>query len=173
MEESDVTGYLLPLEVLVEMMKNLPEQIMLQAQMSSVPGISKVPCVACVVVRDGGIQDCVISSVKTGQVLKKGAEAVHVLRACGELQWMIQQQERPRPTEKLAHALTQENGSLPHRVMAVTATQMQSLSHASRKVLSLVNGTNSLERIAHLLNKSPQEIYQILLELQNKGLIRI
>jgi hypothetical protein len=172
MEERDVTGYLLPLEALIETTRSLPEQITLQTYLSSVPGLSKEPCVASARVGAGSIHDCVITVVKTGQVLKKGPEAVRVLRAYGALQWMIQRPEQPHQSEQLADGLT-GTSSLPRRVVAVTATQMQRLPHASRQVLSLVNGTNSLERIAHLLNKSPQEVYQILLALQNKGLIRL
>jgi hypothetical protein len=172
-KRTDVTSYLLPLEVLVELMKDFPEQVLLQAPLSSLPGFSKEPCVASMVVGAGSIYSCMIKDAKTGKVLKKGPEAVIALRACGELHWMLQRQELLCESGPLSHTLKKETGNLPRRTATVTSMQMQALPHTLRKVLSLVNGTNSLEHIAYLLNKSPQEVSQLLLELQKKGLISL
>lgn len=153
------------------MMKDFPEQVLLQAPLSSLPGFSKEPCVATMVVGAGSIHSCVIQEVQTGYMLKKGAEAMSTLRAYGELYWILQRQESLFAPGQVHDALKKESGNLPRRAVTVTSMQMQALPHSLRKVLSLVNGTNSLEYIAYLLNKSPQEVFQLLLELQKKGLI--
>ncbi|HLG76367.1 MAG TPA: hypothetical protein VKX46_08125, partial [Ktedonobacteraceae bacterium] len=79
-------------------------------------------------------------------------------------------QERPFPRQ-----LGPPNGisSLPLRtIAALTPAQMQMLPPAYKRVFALADGTKTVEHIARLLAKSPQEVQQILYELQAARLIQ-
>jgi len=51
-----------PLEAIVEAMKNFPEIVSLQAQLSSVPNLTREACIAEVTVGQGRLHSCAITT---------------------------------------------------------------------------------------------------------------
>jgi hypothetical protein len=167
--------YHLPVQAVVETMKASPEMVMLQSHLSSLPGISK-ECFAQLILGQGGISSCVITATTTGAVLFQQQEALSALAHCGDLNWSVvpapslhatnvtipQKDTRPH-----RGASGQQQRPLPFRRNTLTPEILASLSHAQRRVLVLVDGKRSIEEIAHLLSKTPQEVHQLLVPLQS------
>jgi hypothetical protein len=164
--------YLLPLVAVVETMKALPDMVMLQAHLSSLPGVSKGACLAQIILGQGHVWDCKITATRTDTVLLTQKEAYHALERCGDVNWCV----LPAP---VSHAPVRPQATLPPvatdgtfpaktpslRVSELTPEILAPLSHPYRRVLGLVDGRRSLADIARLLNKEPQEIQQMLTAL--------
>ncbi len=162
--------YLLPIEAIVEVMKDLPEIVLLQAELPSVPNVTKNACVAEVIVGQGRLHSCAIVT-RAGQFLLQQKEAYITLQQYGDLEWSLHlpAQERP-PPQQITHFLSKG----PSRVVqALTPTQIQTLSHTHKNVFALVDGINTVEHIARLLTKSPQEVQRMLRDLQDMHLIHL
>ena len=166
--------YHLPVQAVVETMKASPEIVMLQSHLSSLPGISK-ECFAQLILGQGGISSCVITAT-TGAVLFQQQEALSALAHCGDLTWSVV----PAPSLHATNVTLSQKDTRPHRGAAgqqlrsipfrrntLTPEILASLSHAQRRVLVLVDGKRSIEEIAHLLSKTPQEVHQLLVPLQS------
>jgi hypothetical protein len=96
--------FVLPLVAVAETMRTSPEVVVLQARLSSLPGISKQACLAQVIVGQGRIHSCTISTL-TGTLLREQKEAYHVLEQQGDLEWTL----LPHPS---AH-VTSHPGPIP------------------------------------------------------------
>jgi hypothetical protein len=164
--------YLLPVVAVVETMKELPDVVMLQAHLPSLPGVSKDACLAQIILGQGQVYSCKIIVTKTGIVLREQQEAYHALERCGDVNWSL----RPAPS---LHALVRPPATPPPittyrtfpaqipslRVSRLSPEILAPLSHPYQRVLRLIDGRRSIEDIAHLLNKEPQEIQQMLTSL--------
>jgi hypothetical protein len=164
--------YLLPVVAVVETMKESPDMLLLQAHLPSLPGISKDACLAQVILGQGRLASCTITSTKTGAVLRAAQEAYQALERCGDLEWSVhpapslhppaQQQARVSP-RNVSGRLSVKAPSL--RVSQLSPEILEPLSNPYRRVLLLVDGRRSIEEIAYLLNREPYEIEQMLASL--------
>jgi hypothetical protein len=164
--------YLLPVLAVVETMKILPEIVMLQAHLPLLPGVSKEPCLAQIILGQGHVSSCKITTTKTGAVLLQQQEAYHALERCGDLEWSVLPAPflSPSASQKAALPRIGASGQYPSKVpslsvKALTPEILASLSSPYRRVLALVDGKRSIEEIARLLNKTPQEVQQMLTTL--------
>ncbi|MGH2508291.1 MAG: hypothetical protein ACRDHZ_12945, partial [Ktedonobacteraceae bacterium] len=80
--------YRLPLIAMVETMKSSSPCVLLQAQLVSLPGISKQACVAHVIVGQGVVHACRIAGA-TGSLLLEQQQAYEVLARCGDVDWLV------------------------------------------------------------------------------------
>jgi hypothetical protein len=150
-------------------MKVLPDMVMLQAHLSSLPGVSKEACLAQIILGQGHVWDCQITATRTDTVLLTQKEAYHALERCGDVTWRV----RPAP---VSHALVRPQATRPPiapsgtvsakipslRVSRLSSEILAPLSHPYQRVLRLIDGKRSIEDIARLLGKQPQEIQQML-----------
>ena len=166
--------YLLPVLAVVETMKMLPDVVMLQAQLPSLPGISKEACLAQIILGQGRVHSCTITAAKTGTVLREQQEAYHALERCGDLNWSVllapslyapASQKATLPYMVASGQYTSKIPSL--RVKALTPEVLAPLSLPYRRVMMLVDGKRPIEEIARLLNKGPQEVQQMLAALEH------
>lgn len=163
--------YLLPILAMVETMKGSPEVVVLQAFLSSLPGVTKDACLAQVVLGQGRIHACTITT-KTGAVLREQQEAYNALERCGDLNWsVLPAASLNAPTSQKAIPLhldmyRQPTLKVPSLcVPALTPAILDPLSNPYRRTVRLVDGKRSIEDIARLLNREPQEIEQMLAAL--------
>ncbi len=164
--------YLLPVVAVVETMKESPDMLLLQAQLPSLPGVAKDACFAQIILGQGRLFSCTITSTKTGTVLRAAQEAYHALERCGDLDWSVlpapslhppaQQPTRVSP-RNVSGRLSVKAPSL--RVPQLSPEILEPLSNPYRRVLLLVDGRRSIEEIAYLLNREPYEIEQMLAAL--------
>jgi len=166
--------YLLPLEAIVEAMKNFPEIVSLQAQLSSVPNLTREACIAEVTVGQGRLHSCAITT-PTGQYLLQQKEAYTIIQQYGDLEWSLHtttplpMQERPPPRQ-----MSPPSSGKPSRcVPTLTPVQTRTLQHMHKNVFALVDGVKTVEHIARLLTKSPQEVQHILRDLQEMHLVTL
>lgn len=163
--------YLLPVLAVVETMKMRPDIVMLLAHLSSLPGVTKDACIAQIILGQGHIHSCRITT-RTGTVLREQQEAYHALERCGDLHWSVlpapplhtpAQQKATLSPISASGRLSAKAPSL--RVSQLSPELLEPLSNPYRRVLRLVDGRRSIEDIARLLNKEPQEIQQMLAAL--------
>jgi hypothetical protein len=164
--------YLLPVVAVVETMKDLPDVVMLQAHLSSLPGVSKDACLAQIILGQGQVYSCKIIATRTGIVLREQQEAYHALERCGDVNWSVRPEPslhapvRPQTTSPPTATDRMFPRQIPSlRVSRLSPEILEPLSHPYRRVLRLVDGGRSIEDIARLLNKEPQEIQQMLAAL--------
>jgi len=165
--------YLLPILAMVETMKGSPEVVVLQAFLSLLPGVTKDACLAQVTLGQGRIHSCTITT-KTGTVLREQLEAYQALERCGDLNWSVLPASSlyapasQKATPSRLDASDQPTSRVPSlRVQALTLEILEPLSNPYRRVIRLVDGKRSIEDIARLLNKTPQEVQQMLAALQH------
>jgi hypothetical protein len=158
--------YLLPIDVIITMMQGLRKPVTLEAQ---VPGTGKPERLAQIVVAEQGLLACRIVRSFTGELVAEREEAFRLLQRCGALTWTLQPATQVAPLARAAEP--PGAGQTPSRQVELTPAQIRALPPAQRKVFALVNGTSSLEYIAHLLAKTPEDVAAVLLELQRQRLI--
>lgn len=171
--------YQLPIGVLLETIKDVPELLSLRAQLSSVPGISEEACLAEMVMGAGCIHACTITST-TGQLLLWQRAAFSVLEQLGELEWTIDSlpsfpsipqpfgegsQSSATPSQQRYEAIPQRAGSF------VTPALLEGLPRRQKHILLLADGHKQASDIARLLGLSPQEVELLLSQLHHQHLI--
>ncbi len=161
--------YYLPLHVIIEMMQGLRKTVALGAPVSAVPGLLRQECRAILVVGEQGVLRCVIAELQSGQVLCVAQEALNLLQRYNRLVWRL----LPPQVVLGTYQSSGGAGRIPRRSVNLTPAQVQSFSHAYRRVLALLDGQHTTERIAHLLTKTPDEVERILADLKEHGLITI
>ncbi|HEU5377961.1 MAG TPA: hypothetical protein VFV38_21270 [Ktedonobacteraceae bacterium] len=174
-----VRHYLLPLLAVVETMKGLPEMVSLHAEVPSVPGLARGTYLAHVVVGQGRCSSCTITT-PTGRLLLQQQEAFDALQQVGNLAWRLS-----APPSASMSALVQTEAEFqegdapergrtpirPRRIGRPEPAHMQALPHAQRHLLWVIDGQKTLEQLARLLAKSPDDIYHLLLRLREQHLI--
>jgi len=143
--------------------------LMLQAHLSSLPGVSKDACLAQIILGQGRISSCTITSTKTGTVLRAQQEAYHALERCGDLDWSVlpvpslHLPEKPGARGSLRSGSGRLSGRAPSlRIPQLSPEILEPLANPYRRVLLLVDGRRSVAEIAYLLNREPYEIEQML-----------
>ncbi|MGH2509621.1 MAG: hypothetical protein ACRDHZ_19765 [Ktedonobacteraceae bacterium] len=164
--------YHLPVVAMVETMKSSPNEVLLQAQCTALPGVSKQVCVAHVIVGQGLIHSCTIVG-ETGMLLLHQRAAYEALVQCGDLEWQV----LPAPVTPFSTGVRHKaTGTLGHppehagsadtlggcipilRVCPLPRETLATFPHGSRIALVLIDGKRSITTIAQLLHKTPQEI---------------
>lgn len=175
-----VEHYFLPIAVLLETTKDLPEIVSLRTQMSSLPGISKEVCMAEIVVGCGYIHTCTIITTE-GQLLLQQEAAFHALEHLGELEWALHPSFPlgiPLPHQEgswlqQSNTLTQQrDGTIPQRTdIFVTPLSLEGLPRRQKQLLLLADGQKQASEIARLLGLEPQEVERLLCLLHHQHLI--
>lgn len=164
--------YLLPVVAVIETMKASPDLVVLHSQVAALPGMTKNACVAQIVLGQGKVYACTITTA-TGSVLLQQQEAYRVLERCGDLSWSVtlatpslsthsRQQEIP-PGRGMDGRMSSMIPSL--RVNTLAPETLASFSHAYRQVLVLVDGKRSIEEIARLLARPADTVHHMLVAL--------
>jgi hypothetical protein len=147
--------YILPVRAVIEIMKQHPEVVMLQSSLSSLPGVSKDVCLAQIILGQGKVHSCTITS--KGAVLRERQAAIALLERCGDLTWDV-----------LPYTLQDTDIShlppprRPKLRVSVTPQILARLSHPARRVLLLVDGQRSVEEIALIASKEAEEVREML-----------
>jgi hypothetical protein len=167
--------YQLPVQVVIQVMQGLRERVLLCAPMPALPELGLPEGVASLVVDAQGVQGCVIRELRTGRTLAENQEALHLVEHCGVLPWMLQPPQQGatwmRPAGASLYGGQVDAAPIPARRVTLTPEQLHRLPPVHKKVFALVDGTRSVAQIAHLLSRSPQEMVQVLLDLQRHHLI--
>lgn len=164
--------YLLPILAVVEAMMWSPDVVSLQSHLPSLPGVSKDACLAQVILGQGHMYSCTITT-KAGAILREQQEAYKALEPCGDLEWILSKApvspppspQEARPNAERANARTAQIPVL--RVKEIPAETLNRLTHRYRRVLLLVDGKRSVEEIARLASKTPQEVFHMLKALEH------
>lgn len=170
--------YHLPIDVIIETMRGLHGPMRLCAELPSAPDFRNQKALALIVVNKNGLQSCVITE-QSGKPLFTQREAFRLLQQRGTLDWTLQSHlsetvsppAHPSPTWRATNP--QQGEPIPYRLVQLAPGQLQALTSAQKKVFALVNGDFTIPQIAHLLTKTPQEVYHVLLELKQLALIDI
>jgi hypothetical protein len=159
--------YLLPVHAIIEGMQELRERVLLCASVPAGPELGG----------HEGIAALVICELHTGRLLVQNQEALRIHERCGILTWTLQPPQRLTAVADLIpapmHGPDAGSAPVPMRLVELTPAQMQRLPSAHKKVYALVDGAHSVEHIAHLLSRSPQDVFQVLLDLKRHRLIDI
>lgn len=165
--------YRLPVSAMVEILKASVEQVVLRAQLPAVPGVSKKACLAQLVVGQGTVCSCAVTT-PSGEILLKHQEAYQALLRCGDLEWLVEpfpafsppEHPYPSPSTYTAAAPTaaeEEHRCIPTlRISPLPSETLAAFTHPYRTVLALVDGRRSIHEIARLLSKAPTDIQQML-----------
>jgi len=177
---SMVEHYLLPIAVLLETARDLPEMASLRAQMPAVPGIWKEACIAEIIVGCGCIYACTIITTE-GQLLLQQEAALHALEQLGELEWTFGLSfAAGTPLPQQEGSCLRQNGTLPHRMdgtvpqrsdLFVIPALLEALPRRQKHVLLLANGHKQASEIARLLGLEPGEVERLLHQLYHQHLI--
>lgn len=166
--------YHLPIDVIIETMRGLHGPMRLCAELPSSPDFRNQKALALIVVNKNGLQSCVITE-QSGKTLFTQGEAFRLLQQRGALDWTlsgpVSLHAHPSATWRATNP--QQGEPIPYRLVQLAPGQLQALSPAQKKVFALVNGQYTIAHIAHLLAKTPQEVYHVLLELKQLALIDI
>jgi predicted transcriptional regulator len=136
----------------------------------------------------GGMpKSCYIALLPSMMVVMSGQKAIEWLSHRGELEWFLE--ESSSPPEKNTAVLKAHDMRSDQRHLTNTETFSSAfakrvphrLSHAidqnwsreARRVFALIDGKRTIETIAELLRKRPEEMRPILQQLVSKGIIHI
>ena len=164
--------YLLPLLAVVETMKFSPDVVMLQSHLPSLPGVTKEACRAQVILGQGQVYSCTITT-RTGAVIRERQEAYKALEQCGDLEWILSSAPFPHPANPQTAQPNTSTASAKMapipvlRVKELSAETLSRLAYPYRRVLLLVDGKRSIEEIARLASKTPQEVVHMLNALEH------
>jgi hypothetical protein len=145
--------------------------------------------------REGELLSCFIVGVPDGHLLLSGTQAVDWLSRRGELQWRLEELQKlpesssdvpSRPSPGLPQGTRQQGLQPPYPSMPSAPRASRLIprrigqpaniflwSRDTRHVFALIDGVRSLEEIAALLRKSPEEVFPLFRELAASGFIRI
>lgn len=164
--------YRLPVSAMVEILKASVEQVVLRAHLPAVPGVSKKACLARLIVGQGVVCSCAVTT-PNGEILLKHQEAYQALLRCGDLEWLVEpfpgfSPPEPylspsKPTAAAPTAAEEEPRCIPTlRISPLPSETLAAFTHPYRTVLALVDGRRSTHEIARLLSKAPTDIQQML-----------
>jgi hypothetical protein len=128
-----------------------------------------------IVVEHGVVRDCQI--MRKQKVILQGKNAYLVIKTLSALEWSWSPLPASpislspsllvaSPTEKSGTDYPQQRAGVQNRDL------LQRLPHRHRQVLSLCDGTRSLDKIAAMLNISPQALSLLIDDLKRWGCIR-
>ncbi len=187
--------YQLDIETLLSLLYEAGQSGRLSTQLpSGIPGFKQY-CQASIGLQEGKIVFCQIEQ-RNGRVLVSGKQALQILSRSGTREWLLEEfqfHQTPSPappsstTATTAPLLptqeTQHGPSIvPQRRTFIDQNALSHFSRQQRRVLNLVDGTRSSERIAILLSSSSdpsairqtlQQVEEVLRELELSGAIFI
>lgn len=162
---------------------------------SGVPGFKQF-CQANIGLQEGKIVFCQIEQ-SNGRVLVSGKQALQILSRAGTREWQLEEAQFRQatspvatpapPTVTTATPLSSQERQrglsvIPQRGAFINQNTLSHFSRQQRRVLNLVDGIRSVERIAMLLSASSdpsairqtlQQVEEILRELEALGAIFI
>jgi hypothetical protein len=149
---------------------------------SGIPGFKQY-CRASIDLQEGKIVFCQIEQ-RNGRVLISGKQALQILSRSGTHEWLLEEvQFHQGPTPVLPPATTattvttipnleKQHGPsvVPQRKTFIDQSTLSRFSRQQRRVLNLVDGKRSVERIAILLSASsdPSAIRQTLQQVEER-----
>jgi hypothetical protein len=163
-----VDSYHLPVLAVVEAMKGSPTVVGIQSRLSSLPGISKDACLAHITLGQGQVYSCTITA-RTGAVLLQQQEALRALERCGDLDWNVSPLKATasqKDTQVQMGSPGQSMTNIPSLRGGLTTETLNSLPHPYRRIIMLVDGKRTIEDIALLASKTPQEVVRMLRALE-------
>ncbi len=177
--------YILDLETLLSLLEEAGQNGSLFTELPS--GISgfKEYCRARIDLQEGKIVFCQIEG-RNGRILASKRQALQLVSNLGSREWHLV--EAPSPPRALSPSPVdrsspsrrslQASSLVPQRVPLIDQYALSRLPRRHRQVLSLIDGTRSIERIAALLHSSTdgnpiQQVEEIVQELEVLGMITI
>lgn len=164
--------YLLPVSVLLETMQGLHATMLLRASLSALPKGWDKECVADVVIVQGTLHTCTISTVE-GHLLLQQEAAVQALARMGTLEWTMLPPAMSPPTPPVPGqppAVSQQ-AAPDWKAVPLSPELLTTLAHRQKQALLLVGGGKRPEEIARLLQLSLPDVERILEELQQRQCI--
>ncbi len=172
--------YRLPVNVLLQALRDQKGITVLSASLPSVPGYQQEAGEVVLMLGQGHVQTCTIRS-RDDLLLVQGGEALKALEQLGSLEWSVQgfrgsgDAWPKKSSTEAAYAWPQEHLTEEHiprrRVAALPLPQQETLPRRQRQVFALSDGTHSVATIATLLHLSTEEVARLLHELQHDQLI--
>ena len=168
--------YFLEMPTLIAILARQRRSGIIQADSVHIPGIRGSVFVSLAIV-DGAVQSCHI--VQKQQKILEGAQAYSALQGIPALEWQWQPLASP-PAHSPPQVAPERGSVAASRPATRTAQQtssaqdssiLQQLSRNHRRVLSLCDGTRSLDKIATMLFISPQNLSVYIRDLEQWGLI--
>lgn len=176
--------YILDLETLLSLLEEAGQSGNLSTELpSGVPGL-KERCWARIDLQEGKIVLCQIEG-RNGRILASNRQALQLVSNLGSREWHLVEAPAPRllspsPVDRSSRSRRslQARSLVPQRVPLINQYTLNRLSRRHRQVLSLIDGTRSIERIAALLHPSVdgqliQQVEEIVQELEVLGMITI
>jgi hypothetical protein len=154
--------YRLPLAAIVEILKNSTESIVLQAQLPPLRGVLKQGCSAQLFLREGKMHTCFLLD-QVGGVLQQKEEAYKIVERAGDLDWNVISMDKSQESNQPDGRSSGQDILSPR--WEASSSFVRSLSRPLRQIALLVDGRRSLEDIARLASKKPQEVIELYSEL--------
>lgn len=164
--------YLLPVAVLMETMAGSQATVRLRTHLSSLPESWDEECIADLVMVQGRLHTCIISTVE-GHLLLEQEAAFQMLLRVGVLEWcMLPPSASPLPPHQPEQSASVSQQAPPGwNVVPLSPEILATLSRRHKQVLLLVGSGKRPEEIARLLRLSQPDVEHILEELRQRQLI--
>jgi hypothetical protein len=103
-----------------------------------------------------------------------GEEALQAIQPLGAIPWkfVINITSPALSSVRTGTQSHQEPGLIPKQTVSLPATEISRLPRSHFLVYASVNGKRTVENIAQLLKATPEQVEQVLQELQSWGLVR-
>ncbi len=163
--------YVLPMSVLLETMRELAASVTVQAQLAALPQGWNEPCVAELVLVEGRLYACTISTTE-GLMLLQQEAAYQVLNRLGTLEWSVRPDGRSSPQDEQPPSPTISKHAPWLVASSLSSEVLASLSRRHKQVLLLSESHKRPEEIARLLRLSVQKVEQILQTLNARHLTK-
>ncbi len=176
--------YILDLETLLSLLEEVGQSGTLSTELpTGLPGFKEY-CWARVDLQEGKIVFCQIEG-RHGRILASGRQALQLVSNLGSREWRLVEAPSLRPlslspVERSPRSQRSLPASslVPQQVRLIDRSSLNRLPRRHRQVLSLIDGTRSIERIAALLHSSGdgqaiQQVEEIVQELKALGVITI
>ena len=166
----------LPASILVETMRGWRGAVVLRAQVSGLPHVWTGLCLIELVLVQGTIYACTISTSQGQPVLHQEA-AYQAVRHLGALEWTLIPSAGSVPSSRASMPEGIERPMsatswLPRRTQAtLSPDQRDRLSRRHQQVWRLIDGSKSRDELARLLTMDPQEVGTILHDLFQQQMI--
>jgi hypothetical protein len=185
--------YFIDLETIFQILQRLHHNGLLQGDLPARRFGNNVPWKAQLWLIEGKIDSCVILD-QHDAVKSSGEAALRLLSEAGPVSWVLSSKaggitgslpvtslgsatgalsSEPLPASAIPRQKPATRSFVPRRLITVTFEQMNRgrWPRNYRVVYAMIDGTRSPEQIANLLSLHPQEIAQIMRDLQGRGFI--
>jgi hypothetical protein len=162
--------YSIDLETMLQILQTHRQTGILYAELPSGAAGIKESCRAEISVSAGKIVSCRIEG-RSGRSWLVGGEALREVYRLGVLDWQLTLQSETHPPVRETSPAIARSWPIPQRTAQVDQKQLLSWPRMHRKVYALVEGRNTVKKIADILSVSPASVEQVLHDLQGINVV--